>query len=209
MSTADDGSMLDSNTRVLQIIAGSLIAGPVIFLAIVVAIGPIGALARPAAAAAGPGAGANAAPQPAVGSIELTDILTWTAIASAAIGLPLSFLVPSQIAGGIRRGIAAEKWTPPVAPSGQRGPFSRDAMQSDTGKLAFAYQTQFIIGAAITEGLAFFAIVTYMLGRNPIALGLALLLIGALIVRFPTRLRLASWIERQQELLVQDRQAAS
>jgi hypothetical protein len=65
------------------------------------------------------------------------------------------------------------------------------------------------MGAALNEGPAFFASLAYLIGSHPIALGLAVLLIGALIVRFPTRLRIASWIDRQQELLIQDRQAAS
>ena len=47
-----------------------------------------------------------------------------------------------------------------------------------------------------------------MIGRNPIALRVALLLLAAFVPRFPTRTRAASWIECQQELLVQDRQAA-
>jgi hypothetical protein len=47
-----------------------------------------------------------------------------------------------------------------------------------------------------------------MIGRNPIALGVALLLLAAFAPRFPTRTRVASWIECQQELPAQDRQAA-
>jgi hypothetical protein len=47
-----------------------------------------------------------------------------------------------------------------------------------------------------------------MIGRNPIALGVALLLLAAFAPRFPTRARVAFRIEREQELLAQDRQAA-
>jgi hypothetical protein len=47
-----------------------------------------------------------------------------------------------------------------------------------------------------------------MIGRNPIAQGVAFLLLAAFAPRFPTRTRVVSWIERQQELLAQDRQAA-
>lgn len=47
-----------------------------------------------------------------------------------------------------------------------------------------------------------------MIGRKPIALGVALLLLAAFAPRFPTRTRVASWIERQQEWFAQDRQAA-
>ncbi len=47
-----------------------------------------------------------------------------------------------------------------------------------------------------------------MIGRNPIALGVALLLLAPFAPRFATCTRVASWIERQQVLLAQDRQAA-
>ncbi len=144
--------------------------------------------------------------------MSLGDIIAWTAVAFAAVGLPLSFLVPGWIAAQNRRSIAAGTWLPPsrvnVNAPGTTGPFSPEALKTDTGKLASAYLTQFIIGAAINEGLAFFASVAYLIGKNPIALALALLLVVALVARFPTRLRIASWIDRQQELLIQDRQAA-
>jgi hypothetical protein len=206
MSTINDENIINSMTRTLQIIAGALIVGVVLFLGVATVMGPLVPAAR-AGAAPGRGAGANAAPQPATDSMDIGDIITWVAVLLAAIILPLSFVVPRYVASGIRRNIAAGKWTPPVAPNDPRGSISREALQSDTGKLAFAYQTPFIIGAALNEGVAFFAAVAYMVGGNPIALGLALLLLGALILRFPTRPRVASWIERQQELLAQDRQA--
>jgi hypothetical protein len=199
MSTIDDESVLDAFSPVLMIIGAGLISGVVIFITIAIAIGPIlhGALLGP---------GANAAAQPAPASMELGDIITWIAVAFAAIGLPLSYVLPAQISRGMRRRIATENWTPPVGVNAPSGALSPGEPWTDTRKLALTYQTQFLIGAAINEGLAFFAGVAYLLGRNPIALGLALLLIATLALRFPTRNRLASWIERQQELLVQDRQ---
>jgi hypothetical protein len=203
MSTIDDEAALDSSSRTFQIIVAALIAGVAIFLGIAFAIAPIVPPARPAVG----GGGAGGGPLPAMASMELGEILAWVAVALAAIGLPLSFVIPAQISRGMRRGIAMGKWTPPVAPNTPRGSISPDALRFDTGTLAVAYQTQFLIGAAINEGLAFFALAAYMIGRNPIALGLALLLIAALIFRFPTRMRLAAWIERQQELHLQDRQA--
>ena len=48
--------------------------------------------------------------------------------------------------------------------------------------------------------------IAYMLGKRPIALGVALLLVAVLCVRLPTRGRLASWIDVQRDLLAQDRQ---
>jgi hypothetical protein len=145
--------------------------------------------------------------------MDIGEILAWTAVAFAAVGLPLSVLVPRWITDQNRRSIAAGTWVPPSRAGrtvlGTPAPIGPEAPESDTGKLASVYFTQFIVGAALNEGPAFFASLAYLIGSHPIALGLAVLLIGALIVRFPTRLRIASWIDRQQELLIQDRQAAS
>ena len=71
----------------------------------------------------------------------------------------------------------------------------------DTGKLAFVYQTQLIIGSALCEGMAFFAAIAYMLERNPLALGMALILLACLAVRIPTRDRVNAWIDQQQSML--------
>ena len=59
------------------------------------------------------------------------------------------------------------------------------------------------------EGVAFFAGVAYFVSKNPIALGLALLLVGALILRFPTIGRVQRWIDQQQEKLILERQSAT
>jgi hypothetical protein len=156
---------------------------------------------------------ANAGPGRATGPTDVGEILTWVAVAFAAVGLPLSVLIPRRITDQNRRSIAAGTWVPPSGANrqapGTPSPIGPAAPESVPGKLASVYMTQFILGAALNEGPAFFASIAYMIGSRPVALGVALLLLGALIVRFPTRPRIASWIEGQQELLVQDRQAAS
>ena len=63
------------------------------------------------------------------------------------------------------------------------------------------------MGAAINEGLTFFALIAYMIERQPIILGLVVLLILGLATRFPTLGRVRSWIEFQQDRLLQDRQS--
>jgi hypothetical protein len=137
-----------------------------------------------------------------------SSILTYTALAFTAVVLPLSFVVPGLIARQNRQAIAAGNWSPP----GQGGPAGRqissEALGTDAGKLAMVYQVQLIIGAAMNEGVAFFAGIAYMLEKNPIALGLALLLLVGLILRFPTSRRVALWIERQQEQVLQERLSA-
>jgi hypothetical protein len=140
--------------------------------------------------------------------MALGDLITWAAVAITAMMLPMSMIVPGLIASQNRRNIAAGTWKPASGQYPPGSPFGPESLQSDAGKLAFVYQTQFIIGAALNEGPAFFVLVAYMLEKNPIALGLAILLLVALAARFPTRLRVSSWIDRQQELLTQERQAA-
>jgi len=63
------------------------------------------------------------------------------------------------------------------------------------------------MGAALNEGAAFFAGVAYLIGKDPIALGAGFLLVGALVVRFPTAHRVALWIAKQEEMLFLERQA--
>ena len=216
MSMTDDLERLDSVTRTSQIISGALITGVLVFLGVSIVVDPMGVAPRRADAGAGPGveagqgkvADAQAVPRAAAGSMEIGEILTWTAVAFAAMSLPLSFVVPRLVASQNRRSIAAGTWTPSTRGNAAASPSGPETLQSDTAKLAIVYQTQLIIGAATLEGSAFFAVLAHMLGKNPIALGLAFLLLGTLIVRFPTRLRIASWIDTQQELLIQERQSA-
>jgi hypothetical protein len=46
-----------------------------------------------------------------------------------------------------------------------------------------------------------------MLERNPLALGMALILLASLAIRFPTRNRVNAWIDQQQSMLQTERQA--
>jgi hypothetical protein len=167
-------------TKTCQIIVGSLIAGVLIMLGIALAVD--------------------------VGTTGSSPLITYIAVASGVALLPASFLVPGIVAAQQRRSIAAATW---AAPGGGNRPIAglgSDAYQTDTGKLAVVYLSHSIVGAAINEGAAYFAAIAYLIEKNPIALGLTFLLIGGLILRFPTRGRLEQWIDHQQELLIQDRQ---
>jgi hypothetical protein len=190
MSTTNDQATIDSVARVGQIIAGAMIAAAVVFIGVSIVVDPMGS------------------PRPAAGAIDFREMITWIAVAFAAILLPMSVIVPGLIARQNRQKIAAGKWMPPSGQNTGISPLSPETFHSDSGKLAVVYQTQSILGAALIEGPTFFATIAYMLGKNPIALGLACLLLVAHIVRVPTRLRVSSWIDGQQELLIQERQAA-
>jgi hypothetical protein len=118
-------------------------------------------------------------------------------------GLVLSFIIPGVVVASARRQIAKGIWTPMSDPtkSGKIYP------AGDTGKLAVVYQLQLIIGSALCEGVAFFAAIAFMLERNPLALGMAVILLVCLAIRIPTRDRVNAWIDQQQSMLQTERQA--
>jgi hypothetical protein len=199
MSTDDNETLVASVARLGQIITGALVTGVVIFLVIATVV-DLGLSPRPGARAGGQvGVGGPAPPQQ---SLDVGRLVTWMAVGLAALALPLSFIVPVLITNQYRRSIATGKWDPARVPR-----FGADAGESDTSKLAGVYMNQLIIGAALDEGAAFFAGVAYMLGKDPIALGVAIVLLCAIIARFPTTQRVATWIDRQLEMLFSERQA--
>ncbi len=192
MSRVDDESMLGPQVRTMQIITGALVIGLVSFLGIV--------LFLPARQKAGP---PGPAPNPAQARAQAQPVISYAAVAFAVMALPMSLLVPSVVVKGGRKQIAEGMWTPPARGTGTvpPGPFG------DTFRLASVYQSALIIGAALNEGPAFFALIAYMIEGLPVILGLAVLLILGVAVRFPTHTRVEQWIDAQKELVIQERQA--
>jgi len=201
MATPDAQDPINSTTRTCQIMTASLVVGVVVMLGFSIWLDPIAS--ERAAPRPGPGndfvkgAGADAIGRPVTDSPDVGQILTWIAVPFALLLAAISFVVPGLITSGGRRKIAA-----------RRTPSDPDALEADTRELALLYQTKHIAAAAICEGPAFFAAIVYMLGKDPIAIGAAVLLLGLLIMRFPTHRRVAAWIDRQQEALIHERRAA-
>ena len=186
--------------------AGALISGVSIFLVIAhfVDMG----LTGPPGAGPGEGGAANAGAARG-GAVDFVGtLMTYLALAWAAVLLPLSVIVPARIAKQNRRKIVAGTWTPQLQGVSPPRQFDPEAFKTDENKLAMVYASQFIIGAALIEGGAFLAGVAYMMGKQPLALGVAVFLVGVLLARFPTLQRVQSWIDRQQEQLILERQAA-
>jgi hypothetical protein len=134
--------------------------------------------------------------------VTLGNILTWFAVGATAILLPLSFVVPRLLTAQNRRRIAAGTELRAGGAAAHAKRRVREASQSRTGELASVYLTQLIVGEALVEAPALMAAIFHIIEKNAILLGLGLLLLGALVVRFPTRSRVERWIDRQQELLI-------
>ena len=195
MSMTDDQDAIRPFARQAQIIVGALIAGVSFFLAIAFFL-DLGIKPR----TAGPGAAGNpAAGQPT----DSMPILTYTAVAFAAVVVPMSVIVPGLVTKQERIAIAAGKF-PSAANSAATPGASPDTPISAVGRWSKAYLTQLIIGAAMIEGVAYFAGVAFLIEKNPIAMGVALLLVAGVVALFPTVNRIERWIEQQQEKLRED-----
>jgi hypothetical protein len=98
-------------------------------------------------------------------------------------------------AGGAVFVIAASIFVPRFFASPVERSFSGDSKSLSVRPLAATYQTLLIIRCALLEGAAFFSLVAYMIERQPIAIGAAVVLLVALLANFPTASRLEAWIE--------------
>jgi hypothetical protein len=201
MSDMIDADAFAPVTRICQIIIGALVTGVVIFLAIAILVNPAGVNHG----AAPPLGQEGEARTPALGGSSL-PIITYLAVAVGILDLALSFIIPRVSVARACRQIAGGKW-----PAARIGSLPCDGKQidpaSDEGKLIGLYQTQLITGAALLEGAAFFAAIAYMLERTPIALGVAGVLLGVLLARFPTGDRIRGWMDRQLEVVQKERQS--
>ncbi len=57
------------------------------------------------------------------------------------------------------------------------------------------YQTQLIIGLALLEGAAFFNLIALMIGKSIFSLGVVVLLLCLMLMKFPTRNRISFWVQ--------------
>ena len=113
-----------------------------------------------------------------------TPMLTYMAAGFAFIQLGMRAVVPTVMA---RNAVAQ-----------MQGSLN----DSDASKLRLAgvYQTKMIIGMALCEGAAFFALIAWMAERELIAIGTAAFLVLVMLTAFPTRSRVEGWIRHQLEL---------
>lgn len=144
---------------------------------------------------------ADSAPRVGLRSQVYVEKLHLIVLAVAGIVLPVSFVLPWLIVRSRRRGIASGTWPKLLEQSNSPGPFSPEALSSDTGKLAFLFAAQLGLGSFINTFALFLASVAYLFTRDLVTLAVAIVLLVGVVVRFPTRARVAGWIDRQQELI--------
>ena len=171
--------------RIQQIIVGSLVAGALGFLVL-------------------------AAVLVSQGTFDVGDDDTTAWAMNLVLALFLTgdviarLVVPNMIVAQTRRKIVAGEW------SFSEGPSQADVnaiveRTGDAGRLMIAHQTKTIVGAALVEGVTFFAIIVYMTTQSTFALAVACAMIAVLALHVPTRNGIFSWIETQLRRIEEER----
>lgn len=171
----------------LQLIVGALAAGSLMFLGIVLFLVHFGAAPERPAGEQGP-------------------LLLYLLLAFTLAGLAARAVVPQVMASASRRRIREGVWQPNpsgTVPLAMQEFFERTG---DAGKLWQVLLTRTIVAAAILEGIAFFACITYMLEHSFLSLMIAVVFIASVALHVPTQAGAIHWIEGQMRLLEEEKQ---
>lgn len=123
-----------------------------------------------------------------IGGIQNAGIITLVAGGFAFLMIANHFVIPRIITGVQLKQLGA---------SG----ILKQKEQEQAERMCAVYQTQLIIGMALLEGAAFFNLIAMMIEKSGVSLGAVSLLLGLMVVKFPTRLKVTWWIqERLREL---------
>lgn len=159
-----DSDGIDKHLVTRKIIAGALITGVTVFLAIVLALRYSGS--KP----------------PLKASLDVSSPLVLAGLLFAAPALFVGPVIGAQMAAAARRGLS-----PKATPESQRQ------------TLLLADQSRMIVTLALLEGAAFFNLVAVMVEGSVLNLIVAVLMLLAMGVSFPTRDRVQSRIESEMQ----------
>ena len=166
-----DDRLASDTVRISQIIVGAMISGVLVFLAVVL----FGIVQQP--------------------KLDLPQLLfSYAAIAVLAVALLLSFAIPSWMVKTRVELIAADR-----SEEISKGPPPAAVVKQDLTRLLTLYQSKTIVANAVLEASAFFATYAYMWERQLFTIGLIVVSIAAMLGTMPTRSRVRSWLQTQQD----------
>ena len=134
--------------------------------------------------------------QRGVGGQGNLGILTMTAMVLTVAGVPAGFLVGQQIIRTARSRLLGDT----EAAQDQKGGTTTQVVA-----LVAAYQNKLVIAAALLEGPCFLALLAYLNEGHAASLAVAGVCLLGILARFPT-VGLTDWLERQLQLLREERQ---
>lgn len=171
-----------NQTLTLQIIVGSLAGGLIFFMIAVVGVHQVGAM-----------------DMPLEGELQ---VLTYLGLGGVGVSLVVPGIVSNVIVSSGRRQIAAD-----LASRDRERTATRTSASGDfvTERLRALLQTKTIVESAMTEAGGMLAVAVFMVNGNRLcALG-AVFLAAILLLRMPTKARLAEWLDAQKLALDETR----
>ena len=181
MSTAPDNPLPPERLRVMQIIAAALLVGVLIFLGIVLYVVLIHNQGQ------------------GLGPRRDFPYVTAIAVVILLVDAPLVVFIPRTITQNALKQMAAGTWK---APSGT----SSTEATSDAAKLLLVRQTTLIIALALFEGVAFLALIAFLLETEVAALAVVAGAIILMLVSFPGERRVRVWLDLHLQRLTDLRQ---
>jgi hypothetical protein len=164
--------------RVMQIIAGSLLTGVAVFLAVVL----FTVLVQ--------NNGQGMLPP------RRLPIQSLVAVAMSAVCAPLAFVLPRMQTHSALRRITTGTWqVPPGA--------NPKAFATGGAKLMAVRLATMVVGLALLEGAAFMGCIAYLLEAQALALGVIGVAAALMLCKFPTENRVRAWLERQADVLAE------
>ena len=116
------------------------------------------------------------------------SVITWMAVGLSGLMMVNHFVIPRIITTATLKQLAG---------NGLNEQTETEKIQSIMG----VFQSAHIVGFALLEGAAFFALIAWMLESTQYAVGAAVILIALMVIRFPTASRISFWVEdRLREL---------
>jgi hypothetical protein len=173
---------LSTRIRVMQIVAGALVAGSVSFLVLVLFL---------VWNNGGKGLG-----QPVEGALPIVSLLS---LGMLLINTPAAFLLSGVILRKALDNLARQAPNNALLPASENvtGPVT------DATFLLMHKQKAMIISMALWEGASFFGSIAYQLEASPFALVASIGGIILLLSAFPTEGRVSEWLSQQQRALAQ------
>jgi len=128
---------------------------------------------------------------------QAMGMLTYGSLGFAGLETVMCLIVPQVLVRSGRKLMA----TGSLKYQGSEGP----TVHTDAGKLALVYQQTTIIGCALLEGAAFFALIAYMIEGHLAALIAAVVMLIGVALHMPLGDRLSSWVENQLQIIDEEK----
>ena len=113
-------------------------------------------------------------------------MITYVAAVFAVVSLTTQAIIPKMVTQQGLRFLKAE-----IAESEGSGPDAQTVIR----RLLGIFTSKTIVGCALAEGAAFFAIVAYLIEGHLLAFGIAAVMLVSIVVRFPTQSSVRHWCE--------------